>query len=95
MRKERTRKVFVFVILFCFILTSILVFVPKDENKPPTEDPIAEEPVKPAEPVKPVEPDKPDPIKPKMKLLSFSEKGDVEPSKIEIDPKVGAGALLF
>ncbi len=84
-----------FVILFCFILTSILVFVPKDENKPPTEDPIAEEPVKPAEPVKPVEPDKPDPIKPKMKLLSFSEKGDVEPSKIEIDPKVGAGALLF
>ena len=84
-----------FVILFCFVLTSILVFVPRDENKPPTEDPIAEEPVKPAEPVKPVEPDKPDPTKPKMKLLSFSEKGEAEPSKIEIDPKVGAGALLF
>lgn len=96
MRKGRARKVFVFVILFCFILTSILVFVPRDENKPPTEDPIATDlkPVNP-EPTQPEEPDKPDPVKPKLNLVSFSEKGEAEPSSIETSPGGNAEIFLF
>lgn len=65
-----------FVILFCFVLTSILVFVPKDENKPLPEDPVAEipEPVEP-EPIGPVV--EPDPVEPEPRLVSFSKKGEI------------------
>lgn len=65
MRKGKTRKIFVFVIIFCFILTSILVFVPKGET-PILEDPIAEkpDPTKPVDPVEPAKPETPtEPIK--------------------------------
>jgi len=72
-RKNRTRIVALVLIIVFFLFAVLSVF----QSFPPTSSvtPTAKDPVKPEDPVKPDSVD-PKPAEPKLKLVSFSEKGE-------------------